>query len=114
MVSCLVFLFQIPSSYLCFFPGIQLCFLSNINVFGFKKHKLRNTNFWSKGELQQNGFFNNLCFEKCEKLSFLFAPFLAKFWLMFKKHCKNRCFSTFSKAKKRKNDHFPKLLSGPS
>ena len=62
MVSCLVFLFQIPFSYLCFFPGIQLCFLFNINVFGFKKHKLRNTNFWSKGELQQNGFFNNLCF----------------------------------------------------
>ena len=59
-----------------YFPGIQLCFLLNINVFGFKKHKLRNT----KGELQQNGVFvNNLCFEKCEKLSFFLPPFLAIF-----------------------------------
>ena len=58
-----------------FFSGIQLCFLFNINVFGFKKHKLKNTNFWSNGELQQNGFFNNLCFAKCEKLSFFFALF---------------------------------------
>ena len=84
LVSCLVFSFK--SLFLSlFFPGIQLCFLFNINVFGFKKHKLKNTNFWSKGELQQNVFFNNLCFAKCEKLSFFFAPFLAKFWLMFKK-----------------------------
>ena len=31
------------------FPDFQLCFLFNINVVGFKKHKLKNTNFWSKG-----------------------------------------------------------------
>ena len=30
----------------------------------------------------------NLCFAKCEKLSFFFAPYFANFWLMFKKHYK--------------------------
>ena len=77
MVSCLVFLFQIAFSYLCFFPGIQLCFLFNINVFGFKKHKLRNTNFWSRGELQQNGFFNNLCLKNVKSYRFL-LPFFGQ------------------------------------
>ena len=47
----------------------ELCFLFNINVFGFKKHKLENTNFWSRGGLQQ--FCMSLCFAKCEMLSFL-------------------------------------------
>ena len=35
---------------------------------------------------------------------FCFAPFLAKFWLMFKNHYKNRYFSTFSKAKNGKHE----------
>ena len=38
------------------FPDLILCSLFNINVFGFKKPKLKNTKFWSKGVLQQNGF----------------------------------------------------------
>ena len=113
MVSCLVFLFQIHFSYLCFFPGIQLCFLFNINVFGFKKHKLRNTNFWSKGELQQNVFFFFFtCVLKNMKSYRFFCPFLANFLLMFKKHCKNRYFSTFSKAKKRKMTIFQSYYLG--
>ena len=33
---------------------------------------------------------------------------------MFKKHYKNRYFSTCSKAKKETNDHIEGLLSGPS
>ena len=79
--------------------------------FWFQKTKFRNTNFCSKGELQQNGFFMNLCFGKCEKLSFFIAHFFffAKFWLMFKKHYKNRYFSTFLKTKKQKM-HFEVLL----
>ena len=77
-VSCLVFSFK--SLFLIFvFSWYSVIFLFNINVFGFKKHKLRNTNFGSKGELQQNGFFNNLCFATCEKLSF----FLPLFWPNF-------------------------------
>ena len=68
-LSC--FLFEISFSYLCVFPDFELCFLLNIIVFGFKKPKLKNTNFWSRGGLQHNGFFcMSLCFAKCEKLSF--------------------------------------------
>ena len=48
----------------------------------------------------------NLCFAKCQKLSFFFASFFAKFWLMFKKHYKNRYFSKFLKAKKNKKNAF--------
>ena len=47
----------------------------------------------------KRGFFMNLCFAKCEKLSFFFCPFFANFWLMFKKHYKNRYFGKFLKAK---------------
>ena len=69
-----------------FFPGIQLCFLFNINVFGFKKTRVVKHQFLVKRELQQNGFFLITCvFAKCEKFS-LFCPFLAKFWLMCKKN----------------------------
>ena len=49
-----------------------------MNVFGFKTNNLRTQFFGEapKGVLQQNGFFFiNLCFAKCEKLSFFFAPF---------------------------------------
>ena len=88
-------------------------FLFNINVFSFKKNKLKSTKK-QKNKLQQNIFFMNLCFAKCEKLSFFFAPFFAKFWFMFKKHYKNRYFSTFLKAKDWKKMHFEVLLSGPS
>ena len=77
MVSCLVFLFQIPFSYLCFFPGIQLCFLFNINVFGFKKIQVKKHQFLVKrGVATKRVFFNNLCFEKCEKL--FFCPFFGQ------------------------------------
>ena len=118
--SCVFFWFPVlftlsnPFFLSLLFPGIQLCFLFNINVSGFKKHKLKNTNFWSKGELQQNGFFFiNLCFAKCEKLSF-FLPRFGRILVDVQKHYKNRYFSTFSKAKKEKNYHFEGLLSGSS
>ena len=62
-----------------FFPDFQLCFLFNISVVDFKKHKLKNTNFWSKGGLQQNVFCYNLCFVKSEKLSFWGGHSLAIF-----------------------------------
>ena len=55
----------------------------------------------------------NLCFGKYEKLSFFFAPFFAKFWLMFKKHNKIGISAHFKKQKIEKM-HFEVLLSGPS
>ena len=45
-----------------------------MNVFGFKTNNFKNTIVWSRGGLQQNGFFINLCFGKCEKLSFIGGP----------------------------------------
>ena len=41
-----LFLFQIPFSYLCYFLISSYVFLFNINVFGFKKPKLKNNTFW--------------------------------------------------------------------
>ena len=77
-LSC--FLIEIPFSCLCSFTDFKLCFLFNINVFGFKKHKFKNTNFWSRGGLQQNVFcFMNLWFAKCESYRFFFAFFIANF-----------------------------------
>ena len=66
--------------------------------FWFQTKELKNI-FWSKGGLQQTGLFYQPVFCKCQKLSF-FCHFLGNFWLMFKKHYKNRYFSTFLKAKK--------------
>ena len=64
-------------SLLC--PDYKLCFLFNINVFGFKKPKLKTTNFWSKGGCNKTVFFMNLCLAKCEKLSYFWAIFGANF-----------------------------------
>ena len=59
------FLFEIPFSYLCFLVDLKFVFLFNIIVFGFKKTKLKIHQFWSKGGLQQNGFFCDPVF--CKK-----------------------------------------------
>ena len=64
----------------------------------------KNTFFQKKGGCNITGFFMNLCFAKCEKLSFFFGIFLAFFWLFFKKHYKNRHFSTFFEAKNYKKN----------
>ena len=108
-LSC--FLFEISFPYLCFFPDFELCFLFNIIVFGFKNPSWKHTFFQKKGGCNITGFFfMNLCFAKCEKLSFFFGIFLAIFWLFFKKHYKNRHFSTFSKAKKYKKMAFLEVI----
>ena len=50
-----------------------------------KKASWKTTIFGEKGGVQQNGFlFINLCFAKCEKLSFFLWPFFANCGLMFK------------------------------
>ena len=95
LVSCL-FLFQVPFSYLCSFLILSYVFcstsrflISKQTTYKKKKH------FWSKRGLQQNVFFYQPVFWKMSKLSFFFGPFFGNFWLMFKKHYKNRYFSTF-------------------
>ena len=102
LVSCLVFSFR--SLFLIFvFPGIQLCFLFNIKVFGFKKNTSWKTPILGqKGSCNKTGFLITCVLQNVKSYRFFFAPFLAKSWLMFKKHFKNTYFSTFSKAKKEK------------
>ena len=107
-LSC--FLFEISFSLsLFFFLILSYVFCSTSLFLAFKKPKLKNTTFWVKkrGGCNITGFFfMNLCFAKCEKLSFLGggANFLAIFWLFFKKHYKNRHFSTFFEAKNYKKN----------
>ena len=115
LVSCLAFLFQIPFSYLCFFLILSYVFCSTSMFLVSKRTNWKaQKNKKKKPIATKRGFFMNLCFAKCQKLSFFFASFFAKFWLMFKKHYKNRYFSKFLKAKKTKKMHFEVLLSGPS
>ena len=84
LVSCLAFLFQIPFSYLCFFLILSYVFCSTSMFLVSKRTNWKAQKKTKKKQLQQNGFFMNLCFAKCQKLSFFFASFFAKFWLMFK------------------------------
>ena len=98
-VSCLVYLSN-PFSYLCF-SWYSVMFFVQHQCFGFKKHKLKNTNFGSKGELQQNGFLITCVLQNVKSYRFVFAPFLAKFWLMFKKHYTNRHISAHFQKQKR-------------
>ena len=79
--GCLSFFFQVPFSYLCYFLILSYVFVQH-QGFWFQNRQLtkKNRKFWSKGGLQQNVFFFiNLCFAKCEKLSFFLAIFLAIF-----------------------------------
>ena len=69
------FLFEIPFSYLCLFCCFKVMFLFNIIVFGFKKFQVEKHQFLVKrGVATKRGFFMNLCFAKCEKLSFFLGP----------------------------------------
>ena len=109
------FVFQIPFPYLCFFPHVELCFLFNINVLFFQKKRLvQKTSFGQEGGCNRTLFVNNLCFAKCEKLSFWGGHF-RQIWLMFKKHSKFRYFCAFLKQTKAPQKNlFEGLLSGPS
>ena len=114
LVSCLAFLFQIPFSYLCFFLILSYVFSSTSMFLVSKRTNWEaQKNKKKKTNCNKTGFFMNLCFAKCEKLSFFFCPFFLP--MMFKKHYTNRYFSIFLKAKNwKKKMHFEVLLSGPS
>ena len=77
-LSC--FLFQISFFLsLFFFPDFDLCFLFNINVFAFKKDKLKTPIFEKKGGCNITFFCMSPFFVKCEKLPFLGGPFLPNY-----------------------------------
>ena len=69
------------------FPDFKLCFLFNINVFSFKKNKLKSTKKTKKKQIATKRFFLWTCVLQNVK-SYLFFAFFAKFWFMFKKHYK--------------------------
>ena len=78
--------FPIPFSYLCFFLILSYVFCST-SMFLASKNKVEKHQFLVKrGVVTKRFFFMNLCFAKCEKLSFFSAHFFAQFWLMFKKN----------------------------
>ena len=66
------FFFQIPFPYLCFFLILSFVFCSTSMSFFEKMQVQKNIDCWSRGGLQHNAFFTNLCFAKCE--SYLFLP----------------------------------------
>ena len=112
MVSCLVFPFK--SRFLIFvFPDFKFCLLFNMNVFGFKTNNFKKHNvFVKRGVATKRVFFINLCFSKCEKLSF-FAPFLPNFGWCSKNTIK-LVSAHWWRQKIEKKIHFGVLLSGPS
>ena len=83
------------------FPDFKLCFCSTSRFLISKQTTLTKKTFFllKRGVATKRFFVINLCFGKCQKLSFFFGHFFGNFWLMFKKHYKHRHFSTFLKAK---------------
>ena len=69
------------------FPDFKLCFLFNINVFGFKKQVEKHQFLFKRG-VATKLFFYEPVFWKCEKLSFLFFPFFCQILVDVQKHYK--------------------------
>ena len=95
-VSCLVFSWKYFFSYLCFFLMLSYVFVQH-HCFWFQKTQVEKHFFFRNMGVQHNVFFINLCFAKCEKLSF-WGGIFCKFLVVFQKHYKKRHFSTFFKA----------------
>ena len=79
LVSCLAFLFQIPFSYLCFFLILSYVFSSTSMFLVSKRTNWEAQKKQKKQIATKRFFFMNLCFAKCEKLSFFFCPFFCQF-----------------------------------
>ena len=109
-LSC--FLFQIPFSYLCFFPGSQLCFCSTSKLLVSKNTSWKTPIFGQKASCNKTGYFLITCvLQNVKSYRFFCCLLFGQIWLMFKKHHKIGISAHFQK---QKNDHFERLLSGPS
>ena len=82
------------------------------HCFWFQKNKLKKHIFSKKGGLQQNGvFFMNLCFAKCQKLSFFFWHFFLHVFGCFSKNTiKIGILAHFSKQKITKKMAFLEVI----
>ena len=81
-------------------------FVQHHGFFISKRTTLKKKFLGQKGGCNKTVFFINLCFAKCQKLSFFCVPFWGKFWLMFEKHYKIGISAHFEKPKIAKNGHF--------
>ena len=85
-VSCLVFSLKSLFLIFVFFLILSYVFCST-SLFLVSKTQVEKHIFSKKGGLQQNGFFfMNLCFAKCQKLSFFFWDFFLDFLGCFSKN----------------------------
>ena len=75
LVSCLAFLFQIPFSYLCFFLILSYVFCSTSMFLVSKRTNWKAQKNKKKPIATKRFFFMNLCFAKCQKLSFFLPLF---------------------------------------
>ena len=82
-----------------FFLSLFFFFFSDFKLFLVQRQcflsKKTNINCWSRGGCNKRCSLNNLCFAKCEKLSFFLWPFLPNFGWCFK--TAKSYFSTFLK-----------------
>ena len=69
--------------------------------FWFQNKELKKKHFLVKrGVATKRGFLSTCVLQNVKSYRFFWGHFFGNFWLMFKKHYKNRYFSTFLKAKK--------------
>ena len=97
VLSCLFFQILLP--YLSFL-FVSYVFSSRQMVLGFKQDKKHQ--FLVKGGVATKRFFNNLCFAKSEKLSFLGGANFCQHVVASIKHYKNRYFQHLFRSKKSK------------
>ena len=114
-VSCLVFSLKSLFLIFVFFLILSYVFCSTSLFLVSKNPSWKTPILGQKGGCNITGFFINLCFAKCQKLSFFVCQFFGQFFLIFQKHTiKIGISAHFSKQKITKKWHFWKLLSGPS
>ena len=95
------------------FPDFKLCFLFNINVFGFKKQSWETPLFGQKGSCNKTGFLWTCVLENVKSYRFFWPIFLPNFGWCSKNTIKIGISAHFKKQNVEKM-HFEVLLSGPS
>ena len=84
-VSCLVFSLKSLFLIFVFFFLFWVMFFVQHHCFWFQKNKFKNTFFQKRGVATKRVFFMNLCFAKCQKLSFFFGIFFCIVLVVFQK-----------------------------
>ena len=91
------FCFKFLFSYLCYFLISSYVFCSTSRFFGFNTNNLKTEFLVNKGVATKRCFLSTCVLQNVKSYRFVFGHFFGNFWLMFKKHYKNRYFSTFQK-----------------